>query len=193
MPLARAHAACPVRRETSVTATEGHYQLDVEQGRFEGQGSQRVVAVPAEVLRRIVSVAVQCGDLTSLRYAGHMLAETTSVAGDEALSMGVSEVLGLARRALALAGWGSLEAERWGKALTLVLRDAPTLDADQLGIAALLGGLFSTLAKRDVACVPMDEERYLCVAPALAEPVWNWSKAGRSLYSVLAELDGAKA
>jgi len=89
---------------------------------------------------------------------------------------------------LSLLGWGTVQLERWGHALALVLEGAPSLDAERLGLAALLGGMLTSLGGRDVACVPVDGARFLIVHPSIAEAVWSWSKDGKELSAVVARL-----
>jgi hypothetical protein len=56
-------------------------------------------------------------------------------------------------------------------------------------VAALLGGLFSTLCSTEVACVPITRTaRYMMVDPRIAEQVWTWSKEGESLASITSKL-----
>jgi hypothetical protein len=66
------------------------------------------------------------------------------------------------------------------------------LDDDNLGIAALLGGLFSALAGRDVACVPASAERFVLVDPSIAEQVWIWSKEGSELPEIIGSLTASE-
>jgi hypothetical protein len=112
---------------------------------------------------------------------GKMLAASL---GDNALNRAPETVLGHAANLIALYGWGRLHLERWGDALCLSVDELPPLDEDNLAVAALLGGLFSTLSEQEVACVPIgDSNRYLMVDPQIAEYVWSWSKEGESLRS----------
>ncbi len=185
-------SALPAGERAARPDTHARYHLDLQRGVLKSQPlDERVVTLPVEVLRRVVAMAMQGGDLTVLRVAGKLLAEAAKegLAEEGAQASPAVLVFAQARQALAYAGWGTLDVERWGNALVVLLRQAPVLDPEQLGIAALLGGLFSTLASRDVACVPMDEHRFLCIDPSLAEAAWSWSKAGRSLYSILSELE----
>jgi hypothetical protein len=89
---------------------------------------------------------------------------------------------------ISLFGWGRLGLERWGHALVATLKSPPALDDDHLGAAALLGGIFSSLASRETACVPVGEGQFLVVDPGIAELVWDWSKAGEPLPAILARL-----
>jgi hypothetical protein len=102
-------------------------------------------------------------------------------------------VLTHASSVLALFGWGRVAFERWGDALVAVAEGVPTLDEDRLGIAALLGGMFSSLAGRDVACVPIDQLRFVLVDPAIAEQVWLWAKDGDDLPTIVGRLAGIGA
>jgi hypothetical protein len=65
----------------------------------------------------------------------------------------------------------------------------PPLDEDNLAVAALLGGMFSTLCGAEVACVPISHTtRYIMVDPRIAEQVWAWSKEGESLAAIAGKL-----
>jgi hypothetical protein len=65
----------------------------------------------------------------------------------------------------------------------------PPLDHENLAVAALLGGMFSTLSSFEVACVPIgDSNRYLVVDPSVAEQVWIWSKNGDELPVIISKL-----
>ena len=64
----------------------------------------------------------------------------------------------------------------------------PALDDDHLGVAALLGGVFSSLAQREVSCVPADDRRFVIVDPGIAERIWGWSKDGADLSTIVGKL-----
>ena len=89
---------------------------------------------------------------------------------------------------IGLFGWGRLGLERWGDAAVAVVDQLPVLDDDHLGVAALLGGVFSVLASHEVACVPVDHGRFVLVDPSIAEQVWLWSRDGQDVPSIVARL-----
>jgi hypothetical protein len=87
-----------------------------------------------------------------------------------------------------------LQLERWGDAIALEVEQIPPLDAENLAVAALLGGMFSTLSAREVACVPVgSSNRYLVVDPTVAERVWAWSKGGDGVGAIVSRLSSAEA
>jgi hypothetical protein len=61
-------------------------------------------------------------------------------------------------------------------------------------VAALLGGMFSTLASAEVACVPIARTtKYIMVDPRIAEQVWAWSKSGDNLATIASRLGAPEA
>jgi hypothetical protein len=103
-------------------------------------------------------------------------------------------VLSHAAAVIALYGWGGLRFEQWGDALVLEVQELPPLDRDNLAVAALLGGLFSTLCGQEVACVPIGASgKYIMVDPAVAEKVWGWSKGGDDLAAIVSKLESEEA
>ncbi|AKF09371.1 hypothetical protein DB32_006520 [Sandaracinus amylolyticus] len=142
------------------------------------------------VVAPLVSAAVQNGDLTAVRRLGrHMGEEVARALEGEAREAPPELVLGHAATIVSLFGWGRLRLERWGDALCARLDQLPQLDADHLAIAALLGGLFSALARHEVACVPVSSDgRFLLVDPQIAELVWNWSRAGDDVPAIVGRL-----
>ena len=90
---------------------------------------------------------------------------------------------------MALFGWGRLRLEQWGDALVLQVDGLPPLDSDNLAVAALLGGLFSTISATEVACVPLARStKYMMVDPGVAEQVWIWSREGDNLATISSKL-----
>ncbi len=168
----------------------GFYEFNLAQGAVRSRDGSRVLILSDTVVAPLVSAAVKAGDLTPVRrlgrQIGHMVAESL---GGGALDRPPEAVLGHAASVLALFGWGRLGLERWGDALVASLGEPPDLDDDNLGVAALLGGIFSELAGREVACVPTDRQgRFVLVDPTVAEQVWSWSKGGDDLPAILGKL-----
>lgn len=168
----------------------GFFEFDGAAGEVHVRGGARVLLLSDAVLGPLVAAAVQSGDLTAVRRLGKHLGELVrgSLSGppEEAPA---EAVLGRARAVLGLYGWGSLDVERWGDALVARLSHAPTLDEDQLAMAALLGGLMSSLAHREVACVPVSGDgAFMLVEPHIAEEVWGWARGGDSIARIVDRL-----
>ena len=118
----------------------GFYEFSLESGSVKSRDGARVVVVSDSVMANLVSAAVERGDVTAVRQLGKHLGQSVSRAvGGDAASATPEEVMGYASATLALFGWGRLALERWGDALVAVVKEVPTLDADNLGVAALLG------------------------------------------------------
>lgn len=168
----------------------GFFEFDLAAGGVRARSGNRVLVLSDTVVAPLVSAAVQNGDLTAVRRLGrHMGEEVAASLGGEAEHQSSETVLGRAATMVSLFGWGRLEVERWGDALLARLVDLPELDADHLAIAALLGGLFSAIARHEVACVPVTTDgRFLLVDPHIAEQVWNWSRGGDDIPTIVGRL-----
>ena len=137
----------------------------------------------ADVLGPLVSTAARHGDLTAVRSLGKRIGE------DAARSLGQRCPARLAR-GRAQPRQRHAGAARLGHAVARALgpragADAPGRArrsiADRLGLAALLGGMLTSLGGRDVACVPVGGTRFVVVHPSIAETVWGWAKDGSEL------------
>jgi hypothetical protein len=169
------------------------FQFDLANGAVRARDGARVLVLSQSVLAPLIATAVQNGDLTAVRALGNQLGESVAGSlGQGAMDRSPETVLGHAANLIALYGWGRLHLERWGSALVLVVDELPPLDDDNLAVAALLGGMFSTLSDQEVACVPIGETNaYLMVDPQIAEYVWSWSKDGESLGQIISRLQSA--
>lgn len=169
----------------------GFFTFDLGGGQVSTRAGRRVLMLSDTVLAPLVGAAVAQGDLTVIRRLGrHIGDEIRNTLGEGIDEMPVDLVLGHLGGVLALFGWGRIHLERWGDALVARIEQAPVIDAEQLALAALLGGLFSSLAGRDVACVPVGENvEFILVAPAIAETVWGWARAGERIAGIVARLE----
>jgi membrane protein YqaA with SNARE-associated domain len=168
----------------------GFFQFDLAKGSVRSRGGGRVLVVSESVLAPLINTAVAHGDLTAVRSLGSQLGSmVASSLGATPNAQSPAQVIGHAGGVMSLFGWGRLRLEQWGDALVLHVDGLPPLDEDNLAVAALLGGLFSTLCSTEVACVPITRTaRYMMVDPRIAEQVWTWSKEGESLASITSKL-----
>jgi hypothetical protein len=174
-------------------SAEAYFGFDLAKGRVGTARGARVVLLSEDVLATLVAAAVRQGDLTSLRQLGHQLGnEASQMIGGSVAEADVEGVAQNAATVLALFGYGDLSVERWGQAAVLKLGHTPRLDSDQLAVAALLGGMLTSLSGHEVACVPVgasgDESRFLVTAPEIAEQVWSWSRQGETLGTIVDRL-----
>lgn len=168
----------------------GFFEFDGGSGEVRARGGARVLVLSDAVLGPLVAAAVQSGDLTAVRRLGRHMGELVRGSLEGAPEEAPAEaVLGRARAILGLYGWGSLDIERWGDALVARLGHAPVLDEDNLAMAALLGGLMSSLAHREVACVPVTGDgAFMMVEPHIAEEVWGWARNGETIAHIVDRL-----
>ncbi|MGF1469716.1 MAG: hypothetical protein ACFCGT_26630 [Sandaracinaceae bacterium] len=181
--------------QTTTFDPTGFFRFDLRRGAVHARGGDRVIVLSEGVLAPLVTVAVNNNDLTSLRHLGLQLGRLAATAVEGSVQdRPAEEVFGLAGSILSVFGWGRLEIERWGLALVARLEEMPTLDADQLAAAALLGGVLSLLADREVACVPVEREgAFLIVDPTVADLVWKWSRSGSSVHDMVQRLEPSGA
>ena len=168
----------------------GFFQFDLAKGAVRSRGGSRVLLVSESVLAPLINTAVANGDLTAIRSLGSQLGSiVASTLGGPANAATPAQLIGHAGAVMSLFGWGRLRLEQWGDALVLQVEGLPPLDEDNLAVAALLGGLFSTLCSTEVACVPISHSaKYIMVDPRIAEQVWSWSKEGESLAAISGKL-----
>jgi hypothetical protein len=168
-----------------------YYAFDLARGSVVTKHGERVLVLSTATVGPLVSLAVKHGDLTAVRTLGKRIGEdATRSLGSDVQKATPEAVITHASGTLAVLGFGALTLERWGDALLIELAGAPPLDGEQLGLAALLGGLLTSLGGRDIACVPVSGAgRFLVVHPQIAEEVWTWAKEGRSLPEIVSRLD----
>ncbi|MEM8608147.1 MAG: hypothetical protein AAGF92_13630 [Myxococcota bacterium] len=172
----------------------GFYEFNLGGGTVRTRNGDRVMVLSEGVLSSLVAAAARDGDLTPLRRLGELLGDQVLAGLDRPASVLTPEaVLGHVSAVTALFGWGRLTFERWGAALVIALRDKPDLDEDDLGAAALLGGMFSQVSQRQVSCVPAGDARFIMVDFEVAETVWGWFKDGADLPAIVGMLEAKRA
>ena len=172
----------------------GFFEFRLSDGTVRARTGDRVVILTDAVLASLVGAAARDGDLTPLRRLGELLGEQVLTSLDRPASVLPPEaVLGHVSAVLSLFGWGRIHFERWGSALVVVANGKPEVDDDDLGAAALLGGLFSQVSQKQVACVPTGNSRFIMVDLEVAETVWGWFKEGCDLATIVGRLAAAGA
>lgn len=168
----------------------GFFEFDLRTGAVHARHAGRVLVLSDSVVAPLVASAVANGDLTAVRKLGRQLGEATAAElGGRSHDQPAETVLGHAASVLSLFGWGRLSVDRWGDALVASITEPPALDAEHLGVAALLGGLFSALAEQEIACVPVASSgRFLIVDPTVAQQVWKWSRSGDDVAAIVGRL-----
>ncbi len=166
------------------------FTFDLRAGQVTTRTGRRAILLSDSVLAPLVGAAVVNGDLTVVRRFGrHLGEEVRASLGLRADELALATIVEHVGGVLGLFGWGRLHLDRFGDALVARVEQAPTIDADQLALAALLGGLFSAVTERDVACVPIGEAaQFILVSPPIAETVWSWAREGEDVAGVVARL-----
>jgi hypothetical protein len=169
---------------------EEYFSFDLARGSVQTRHGERVLVLSTETVSPLVSLAVKHGDLTAVRMLGKRIGdEAARSLGSDVRSATPEQVVTHASGTLAVLGFGTLSLARWGHALVLTLDGAPNLDGEHLGLAALLGGLLTSLGGRDIACVPVENgARFVIVHPVIAEHVWTWSKEGLAVGQIVTRL-----
>jgi hypothetical protein len=98
---------------------------------------------------------------------------------------------------LSLGGIGSLGAERWGRALLLVVDHCPFGAAGDRLVASLLGAAICSATKTDARCVLLardgDRARFLVTGREAADRVSAWLGSGVGWGEALVRLHGASS
>jgi hypothetical protein len=160
--------------------------FDLSRGQILDGGSGPRVLVPAAGLMALCHSASP----DALAAFGRELGESVGAAvarrfeshGLTAASASIDEVAEQLGGELALAGFGTLAIERWGRALVLVVEHAPDgLDGDKV-LALLLSAAVRRATGTDARCVRLAREghvaRFLLTSQAAAEKVREWIHGG---------------
>ena len=169
--------------------------FDLARGQIQKEEEPRVL-VSANALLALCQAAG--GDATSVfaRAAGDSIGDAIARrfqrAGAEAKGASIESVVEHLSGELAIAGFGALSLERWGRALVLVVdRGLGGTEGDKL-LAPLLASAVSKAAKVEARCVRLsrdgDRARFLITGPKGAEKVRDWLLAGLSWGEALVRL-----
>jgi len=123
---------------------------------------------------------------------GDAIARRFERAGGDAKGAPIDSVVEHLGGEIALAGFGALSIERWGRALVFVVdRTTGGTDGDRL-LAPLLASAISNATKVEARCVRLardgDRARFLITGPKGAEKVRDWLLSGISWGEALVRL-----
>ncbi len=182
--------------------TTAPLRFDLHRGRIHNHQGDTFLLLPLSVMSELCRSLTE-DSLTSFGYAvgteiGRRVAARVHSATNTSSSL--ADVVGEVGAELATAGFGTLGAETWGKALVFTLKDS-TLSlglgeavdrADQL-IAAVLSGMMMRSFSRDANVVALGRvdgiARFVACNPATSEKVDSWVRSKQSPGEVLARLN----
>ncbi len=169
--------------------------FDLSRGQIQKDDEPRLLVAAGALLALCQAAG---GDATSAFARGAGAAIGQSIAsrfertGSDARAASVETVVDHLSGELAVAGFGTLSAERWGRALVLVVdRGTGGAEGDRL-LGVLLGSAVSKATKVEARCVQLardgDRVRFLVCGPRGAEKVREWLSAGISWGEALVRL-----
>lgn len=168
-------------------------RFDLARGQIAVPNSGERVLIPADALLTLCDAADAEARKDFARRLGTEAGRRTAErlgSSDAASAEAVVEHLG---GDLALMGLGSLELERWGKALVLSVHGSPFGARGDALLAAALEGAIQRAFARDVGVARLARDdarvRFLVTSRTGAERVQSAIESGRAWAEVIAELD----
>jgi hypothetical protein len=175
--------------------------FDLERGQLRLGDSPPGVLVPAKALAELCAAAGDdaadgmaraLGESIGVRVAGRLAGADGGARGAPVEAF-IEHLAG----ELSLGGIGSLGAERWGRALLLVVDHCPFGAAGDRLVASLLGAAICTATTTDARCVLLardgDRTRFLVTGREAADKVTSWLGSGVGWGEALVRLHGASA
>ena len=175
--------------------------FDLSRGQIQKDDEPRLL-VSAKALMELCHAAGADATATFARAAGESIgaaiARRFERAGGDPKGASIDAVVEHLGGEIALAGFGSLSIERWGRALVIVVDRGPASPDGDRVLAPLLASAVSTAAKVEARCVRLsrdgDRARFLVTGPKGAEKVRDWLLSGISWGEALVRLHpGARA
>ena len=180
--------------------------FDLELGHVHLDGAPHRTLVPSEALLALCGAAGPEATSTFAKALGSELGRRVAVRlGREAeaepsaavRAAGLDAIVNGLAGELALAGLGTVGAERWGKALVLVVDQCPLGEGGDTLLAGVLEGALGGMTEAPVGVVPLHREgvraRMLVISGAVAGAVQQKLAAGESWGAVLAALHAGGA
>ena len=167
----------------------GFYELDVARGTVRTKHGDRVVVMTDNAAGALVSSALEAAP-ELLRLLGAKLGAEAARTLKDVNGSSPQAVLNEAAAALGVFGWGKLGIQHWGDALVLTLDDPPAGTRTE-ALAALLGGFFSAVTGRELACVGPEPNRFLVIDPTILPAVAGWVGKGEGLATIVGKLGRA--
>lgn len=156
-----------------------------------GNGDDRLLLVPLAALVDLARSAPSSAVEALGRALGSAIGRRAATRIDDAKGSSLEEFITQLAGEAAMAGVGSWSVERWGRALVVVVDDAPALTAL---IGPLVSSALETATDRKVAYAVLSSDehtaRILVSSDRAVERVRQWMSAGASWGDAITKLHG---
>ena len=175
----------------------GAIRFDLESGAVRLSNDEKGVVLPAAILGDLVAGASSDVRKATARKLGEHLGRSLARrAGSESalLDGGLEQAASLLAAELALAGLGSCNLERWGRALVVHVEGAPQIAPDFL--AHVVEGALAAATRRSLVCTLLSEEggvRVAVTSESAASRVRGWLDQGITWGDALGRLQGGRS
>src|SRR5690242_8994563 len=175
--------------------------FDLSRGQIQKDGTDARMLVSASALVALCGAAGVEASSSFARATGQSIGAAIAArferAGHDVGGAAIDAVVEHLSGELAVAGFGRLSVERWGRALVLVVDHAPATEAGDELLRALLGAAVGGAAKLDLECVRLAREgeraRFFIAGRRGAEKVRQWLGSGLSWGEALVRLHPAQS
>jgi hypothetical protein len=169
--------------------------FDLSRGQIQKEDESRLL-VSAKALVSLCQAAGPEATTTFGHAAGSAIGEAVAKrferAGGDTKGAAIEAVVEHLGGELAVAGFGALSVERWGRALVLVVDRGPGGGEGDKLLAPLLASAVSKATKVEARCVRLardgERARFLITGPKGAEKVRDWLMSGVSWGEALVRL-----
>jgi hypothetical protein len=167
-------------------------RFDLPSGSVRDGGGHRVLLLPSSALEELgrtagVEVARALSRAMGVALGKGLVARLGSP--ESVRSSSLEAVVGALASELAVAGWGSVSLERWGRAMVMLV-EHPAVD-DRTYVAATLEGALREATGRAVHCISLGGEgplRILVAGDRAVARAKEWLAAGTAWGDVLSRL-----
>lgn len=192
---------------TQTSENNAPLRFDLTRGRIHNADGDGFMLVPLTVLGELCRELPE-DSLTSFGYAlgteiGRRVAQTAATSGGPS-SASLHQVVSMVGTELAVAGFGCLGVELWGKALVFTLREASlslggseAIDRADPLLGALLAGVLMRAFSRDTNVVALGRvnglARFVVCSPDISDLIESWVQSQLTPAEVLGRLNNQGA
>ena len=177
----------------STVDVSGSGRFDLQSGTVQLGDDAKGVVVPAAVLAALAAAAPGDARAQVGRDLGAHLGRGVvrrAGGGRALLDADLEQVASLLAAELAVAGLGTCNLERWGRALVVHVADSPLAGASDF-LAHVIEGALAAATARPLGCAKLSDEggvRVLVASEATATRVRDWIRSGTTYADALGKL-----